>query len=44
MGAKKRTPWAVQFPNAKLGDERTFLERMKMGIVDSGIITTGPHH
>jgi tripartite ATP-independent transporter DctP family solute receptor len=30
------------FPNAKLGDERTLLERMKMGIVDSGIITTGP--
>ena len=30
------------FPNAKLGDERTLLERMKMGIVDSGIITSGP--
>ncbi len=30
------------FPNAKLGDERTLLERMKMGIVDMGIITTGP--
>lgn len=30
------------FPNAKLGDERTLLERMKMGIVDSAIITTGP--
>ncbi len=30
------------FPNAKLGDERTLLERMKMGIVDAGIITTGP--
>ena len=29
-------------PNAKLGDERTLLERMKMGIVDMGIITTGP--
>ena len=30
------------FPNAKLGDERTLLERMKMGIVDAGIITSGP--
>jgi len=30
------------FPNAKLGDERTLLERMKMGIVDAAIITTGP--
>jgi TRAP-type transport system periplasmic protein len=30
------------FPNATLGDERTLLERMKMGIVDSGIITGGP--
>ena len=30
------------FANAKLGDERTLLERMKMGIVDSAIITTGP--
>lgn len=30
------------FPNAVLGDERTLLERMKMGIVDSGIITSGP--
>lgn len=30
------------YPNAKLGDERTLLERMKMGIVDSAIITTGP--
>lgn len=30
------------FPNATLGDERTLLERMKMGIVDSGIITSGP--
>jgi TRAP-type transport system periplasmic protein len=30
------------FPNAKLGDERTLLERMKMGIVDAGIITNGP--
>jgi TRAP-type transport system periplasmic protein len=32
----------VLFPNAKLGDERTLLERMKMGIVDAGIITSGP--
>ena len=30
------------FPNATLGDERTLLERMKMGIVDAGIITSGP--
>jgi tripartite ATP-independent transporter DctP family solute receptor len=30
------------FTDAKLGDERTLLERMKMGIVDSGIITSGP--
>jgi len=30
------------FPNAVLGDERTLLERMKMGIVDAGIITAGP--
>jgi len=30
------------FPNAKLGDERMLLERMKMGIVDAGIITSGP--
>jgi tripartite ATP-independent transporter DctP family solute receptor len=32
----------VIFPNAKLGDERTLLERMKMGVVDAGIITNGP--
>lgn len=30
------------YPNATLGDERTLLERMKMGIVDMGIITAGP--
>jgi tripartite ATP-independent transporter DctP family solute receptor len=30
------------FPNAVLGDERTLLERMKMGIVDAGVITSGP--
>ncbi len=30
------------FPNAKLGDERTLLENMKMGAVDAGIITSGP--
>lgn len=30
------------FPNAKLGDERTLLERMKLGVVDAGIITGGP--
>jgi len=30
------------YPNAVLGDERTLLERMKMGIVDAGIITSGP--
>jgi len=30
------------FPNAVLGDERTLLERLKMGIVDAAIITNGP--
>lgn len=30
------------FPNAKLGDERALLERMKLGVVDAGIITGGP--
>ncbi len=30
------------FPNAKLGDERSLLENMKMGAVDAGIITSGP--
>ncbi len=30
------------YPNATLGDERTLLERMKMGIVQAGIITGGP--
>ena len=30
------------FPNAVLGDERTLLERMKMGVVDAAIITNGP--
>jgi tripartite ATP-independent transporter DctP family solute receptor len=30
------------FPDAKLGDERTLLERMKMGVVDAGVITNGP--
>lgn len=30
------------YPNVVLGDERTLLERMKMGIVDAGIITSGP--
>jgi len=30
------------FPNAKLGDERALLEGMKMGVVDAGIITSGP--
>jgi tripartite ATP-independent transporter DctP family solute receptor len=30
------------YPNAVLGDERTLLERMKMGIVDAAIITNGP--
>ncbi|PKN35848.1 MAG: C4-dicarboxylate ABC transporter substrate-binding protein [Deltaproteobacteria bacterium HGW-Deltaproteobacteria-19] len=42
---EKRTQGALTvtiFPNAKLGDERTLLERMKMGIVDAGIITSGP--
>ncbi|MEA3284006.1 MAG: TRAP transporter substrate-binding protein [Synergistota bacterium] len=30
------------FPNAKLGDERTLLENMRMGVVDAAIITGGP--
>jgi len=30
------------FPNGTLGDERVLLERMKLGIVDAGIITNGP--
>lgn len=30
------------YPNAKLGDERNLLESMKMGVVDSAIITGGP--
>ncbi len=30
------------FPNAVLGDERTLLERMKMGVVDAAVITNGP--
>jgi TRAP-type C4-dicarboxylate transport system substrate-binding protein len=43
--AEKYTNGSVKvtiFPNATLGDERTLLERMKMGIVDAGIITGGP--
>ncbi len=30
------------FPNATLGDERQLLESMRMGVVDSAIITGGP--
>jgi len=30
------------YPNAKLGDERALLEGMKMGVVDAGVITSGP--
>ena len=30
------------YPNRQLGDEKTLLERMKMGIVDAGTITGGP--
>lgn len=30
------------YPNAKLGDERNLLENMRMGVVDSAIITSGP--
>lgn len=30
------------FPNAKLGDERTLLENIRMGVVDMAIITGGP--
>ena len=32
----------TSFPHAVWGDERTLLERMKMGIVDAGVITSGP--
>ena len=30
------------FPNAKLGDERTLLENIRMGVVDLAIVTGGP--
>ena len=30
------------FPDSSLGDERTMLESMQMGTLDSGIITSGP--
>ena len=30
------------YPNAQLGDERNLLESMRMGVVDSAIITSGP--
>jgi tripartite ATP-independent transporter DctP family solute receptor len=30
------------FPNSSLGDDRTMLESMQMGTLDSGIITSGP--
>ena len=30
------------YPNAKLGDERNLLESMRMGVVDSAIVTGGP--
>ncbi|MFG6667690.1 TRAP transporter substrate-binding protein [Halomonas sp. HNIBRBA4712] len=30
------------FPNASLGDERTLLEGMQIGVVDMGVITNGP--
>ena len=30
------------FPNATLGDERNLLEGLKMGVIDSAIITGGP--
>lgn len=30
------------FPNGKLGDERTLLENIRMGVVDMAIITGGP--
>ncbi len=30
------------YPNAKLGDERNLLESMRMGVVDSSIVTGGP--
>lgn len=29
-------------PNAELGDERTLLEGMQMGVIDMGVITNGP--
>ena len=30
------------FPNAQLGDERTLLENVRMGVIDMAIITGGP--
>jgi len=42
---KERTNGAYDiqlFPNSALGDERTMLESMQMGTLDSGIITSGP--
>ena len=42
---KERTDGAYDiqlFPNSSLGDERTMLESMQMGTLDSGIITSGP--
>jgi len=42
---KERTKNAYEiklFPNSALGDERTMLESMQMGTLDSGIITSGP--
>ena len=42
---KERTNGAYDiqlFPNSSLGDERTMLESMQMGTLDSGIITSGP--
>ena len=42
---KDRTKGAYKieiYPNSALGDERTMLESMQMGTLDSGIITSGP--
>lgn len=42
---KQRTNNAYEiklFPNSALGDERTMLESMQMGTLDSGVITSGP--
>lgn len=41
-GGSKGELTVTIYPNAKLGDERNLLESMRMGVVDSAIITGGP--